>query len=1344
MRIAVSAFVAVAALVGGLVIATASAPTASAANPPTTGSLIVDESFSSATVPDSAWSGLGATCLTGAPAASVPSPTINNCDSRRTGPVPAQGVTPGYLQLNDAATSAVGTILYNRPIPASAGISVVFEQYQYGGNGADGIGFFLVDGATNLTRAGGNGGSLGYTQRTGVDGILGGYIGVGLDSFGNFYDDGEGKGTNCPDDQRSPTTATGAVAPNVVTLRGPGSGGNGYCYQASTTTPTSNPKRPASTLPGVLRAPTGTTDPTLAERLVNVQVTPAPSARVIVQIDFGTGNGWQEVLNQPAPANTPDTYKFGFTGATGGVTDVHLLRNVVVRTIQPLANLQLTKQVDRTAVALPATITAGTQIPYQYLVTNAGLETLTGVTVTDDKVAAVSCASTTLPPTPDPGASTVCSGSYTVTAADVTAGSVTNIAQVTGLDPGSATVTSNNDTVTVPLVSRLTLTKAAVTAPPYTLGQQVSYAYTVTNTGGSTVSNIAVKDSRTAAGTVACDSTNLDPGQLAHCTMTTSVLAGQLAADGSLLNTALATGQTPLGQQVTSNQAQASIQVGTDVRVTKSVDNASPIVGQHVTFTITGTNEGPGLATNAVINDLLPAGLSLVSATPSMGAYNSTTGNWTIPSLPLGPPPQPATLTVVATVDTTAVVTNAATLIALQQPDINPADDSASVSLNPILPTTDIAVGISADSPSVRVGQEVIFTISATNNGPQPATGITVSDSLPSRLLFVSTDGAYNASNGIWTVGGLAVGQTVSLHLTVRATAVGSFQNTAGLATVSPQDVNQSNDVASANLTVTAALADLQVVKAIVSGVDNIHVGDFVTYSLTVTNAGPDAVPDAMIAETHIDGLAVQTQDFTSTNPSQGTVDPTNLTWTVGSLASGASATIDVRVQVLTAGTKINVATVSSATADDPDLSNNTSIASFSSGPTQLDLGVTKTRIGAAHVPLGQAVSFTVEVTNNGPADATTVTLYDPVPYGLSYTSSTPTAGSYDPGTGIWSLATLPNGQTETLTLTATAVEPGAVTNTASLQSLDQSDTDPTNNSASASVTVVVLADLAITKSVSPTVSQPGEIATFTVSVTNNGPNTAENVQAVDPAKIEANFTGSTVTQGTFDAAARVWDIGTLASGQTATLTVTVRITRAGTFLNTVVISQSSVPDPDLSNNRAQANLDIPSADLTVAVSVDDHAPRVGQQVTFTIIASNLGPDPATSAVVDDLLPAGLSYISSVASVGSYDAASGTWTLGNLAVDGPTATLTIIAEVAASGSVVNAAHIDATFPFDPELSNNITSVSLAVTGGTNPAAGKLSATGVPVFQTMVVTTLLTMLGGFLLIIGRRHRRRTRP
>ena len=101
---------------------------------------------------------------------------------------------PGYLQITDAVTNKAGSILYDRPIPSSAGVIATFDQWQYGGTGADGIAFTLIDGATTPTAPGAFGGSLGYAQRTGVPGIVGGYVGIGMDVFGNFYNDNEGRG----------------------------------------------------------------------------------------------------------------------------------------------------------------------------------------------------------------------------------------------------------------------------------------------------------------------------------------------------------------------------------------------------------------------------------------------------------------------------------------------------------------------------------------------------------------------------------------------------------------------------------------------------------------------------------------------------------------------------------------------------------------------------------------------------------------------------------------------------------------------------------------------------------------------------------------------------------------------------------------------------------------------------------------------------------------------------------------------------------------------------------------------------------------------------------------------
>ncbi len=390
--------------------------TAASAAPAT---VLVNEPFTGATVSDPLIRGTGSTCLTGATSSTA---QLAACPSSQSGPVPPRGTTPGYLQFTDAANNKAGAVFYNRPIPASAGIDATFEIYQYGGSGADGITFFLVDGATQLTATGGLGGSLGYAQRNSEPGILGGYVGIGFDVFGNFYDDGEGRGNGCPPGQRSPSTDNGPIAPNTVVVRGPGSGTVGYCYLASTTDPASNPNRPTSTLPGRLAG----TALNNAKRIVHLTISPGASPLINVQIDFGSG--FQNVIqNLPAPPGTPSTYKFGFSGSTGGSTDVHLLRNALVGTVLPLASLNLVKQVSR-ATQLPPVLTVGSTIPYQFVVTNAGAETLTGLAITDPSATGITCPATTLPPAPNPASTVVCTGVHTVTATDTAAGSVTNTA----------------------------------------------------------------------------------------------------------------------------------------------------------------------------------------------------------------------------------------------------------------------------------------------------------------------------------------------------------------------------------------------------------------------------------------------------------------------------------------------------------------------------------------------------------------------------------------------------------------------------------------------------------------------------------------------------------------------------------------------------------------------------------------------------------------------------------------------------------------------------------------------------------------------------------------------------
>ena len=490
--VSLTAVVAVAALCGSFALpAAASSPQAVAKPRAGSGSVLLNETFTGSSVADPGFVPLDTACLTGA---SGPPPAGESTVGPCTGPdqthppVPPQGVTPGWLQLTDQGNYRVGAMLYNRPLPGNGGLVVTFDQYQYGGNGADGIGFFLVDGGVDLTTAGADGGSLGYAQRNNEDGVDGGYLGIGLDAYGNFANDFENRGNGCPAGSTSPVTVNEPVT-DTVTLRGPGQGLTGYCFLDSTITPDAGrPSGFVSTLPANLRQPDGpgVTLPDDARRRVMLTVSPDPEPLVTVDIDFNDGKGYQQVLRYQMTDPAPATYKFGFSGSTGGLSDTHLIRNVEASSVVPLDQLNLVKTVanDPTKGTVP-TYRVGDTVPYNFLVTNTGTATLDPVSVTDPLVTDIVCPSSSLGPVGSPTASMVCTGTHVVTVNDSFTGELSNTAVAHGTDPSGHVVPSNPSTVTVDVVKLtpgLELSKTASTtrAKP---GDVVTYTVTATNTG---------------------------------------------------------------------------------------------------------------------------------------------------------------------------------------------------------------------------------------------------------------------------------------------------------------------------------------------------------------------------------------------------------------------------------------------------------------------------------------------------------------------------------------------------------------------------------------------------------------------------------------------------------------------------------------------------------------------------------------------------------------------------------------------------------------------------------------------------------------------------------------------
>ncbi|HVB54734.1 MAG TPA: tandem-95 repeat protein [Candidatus Acidoferrales bacterium] len=281
------------------------------------GAVLLNESFTDASVASSYWT-VGGTGFTPCLTASIDTTQtpVPGCGTNKVG-LPAGGdpAGSGALRLTDNAAFTSGFILDNEQLPTQAGLVVSFDQYQYDGTGADGLSFFLANGAYNLTAPGMVGGYLGYAGgNQGIgdgNGVANGLFGVGLDAYGNYSNF-----TN------SGCTGNPSFTPNQVGVRGPGNLQTGYCWLGGTgalTTPLHVDSATSRTAAGVQLA---------------VQITVDPPTAINPQIRVSL-NG-HNVLTVPEPANLPPTFKFGFASSTGGANDIHELNNLQVSTVDPL------------------------------------------------------------------------------------------------------------------------------------------------------------------------------------------------------------------------------------------------------------------------------------------------------------------------------------------------------------------------------------------------------------------------------------------------------------------------------------------------------------------------------------------------------------------------------------------------------------------------------------------------------------------------------------------------------------------------------------------------------------------------------------------------------------------------------------------------------------------------------------------------------------------------------------------------------------------------------------------------------------------------------------------------
>jgi uncharacterized repeat protein (TIGR01451 family) len=778
--------------------------------------------------------------------------------------------------------------------------------------------------------------------------------------------------------------------------------------------------------------------------------------------------------------------------------------------------------------------------------------------------------------------------------------------------------------------------------------------------------------------------------------------------------------------------------------------NASPnpvLVGHNVSFGFTIQNNSPVPATNILLQDTLPAGMTLVSASCNGGACTCTGTPIAclVSSIPSG---NSVTGTIVATAPSSpATLNNTMTALASNLPAV-----TASASVTVLAPALSIAKA--ADAPTVSAGTAIGFTITVNNSaaaGGGMATSVGISDPLPAGPgLNWSISPAYSGPGTCSITGApgsrtlncsladLAPGAGASVHIASPTSfaSAGSYSNTA---TASAGDAPSVN--ATAGITVQAPALNL--VKT--ADASTVSAGTAIGFTVTVSNNAAPGIGTAAgvaISDPLPPGPGVNwTLNPAYTGPGtcaiSGAPGNQTLNCSIGSLAPNASASVHVSgtTSFASAGSYSNTATASASNA--PAV-----IASATTGVRAPALSILKTADAAA-VSAGAAIGFTINVSNSAAAGTDTaagVSISDPLPAGPGVIWNISPAYS-GPGTcaisGIsWnqtldcSIGSLAPGASASVHVTSTTsfASAGSYANTAAA-----SASNAPTISASATTTVRAPA-LSLATTADAEAVSAGTAIGFTITVSNSaaaGTGTAGSVTISDPLpagygllwSISPAYSGPGTCALNGDAGNQTLEcsIGSLAAGASVSVHVIspTSFASATIYSNTASASASNAP-----STYDSAGIAVEAPALSIVNAADASAVSAGVPIGFTITVSNSavnGTGTATSVSINSPLPAGSGVVWSISpaysgpGTCSITGAAGSQVLncalGNLA-SGASASVhlgsaTSLASVgsysnAATASASNAPSIHASASIDlqaPALSITTTADASAVSAG---------------------------------------------
>ena len=590
-----------------------------------------------------------------------------------------------------------------------------------------------------------------------------------------------------------------------------------------------------------------------------------------------------------------------------------------------------------------------------------------------------------------------------------------------------------------------------------------------------------------------------------------------------------------------------------------------------------------------------------------------------------------------------------------------------------INPVADLAIVKEVSNKTPNFGDTITWTLKVINNGPNNATGVFVTDSLPAGLIYVGCDGNYDVNTHVWTIGDLAVGRTAVLNIRT----IVNISNTTilNVATVdsSSYDPNKTNNVAN-NTTKANPIADLNVVK-LVSDKTAIN-GDTITWTIIVKNNGPDTAVNAKAYDILPNGLIFVGAD--------GNYNPNTHIWTIGDLVKGASATLKIKTLVNTTSTVIvNNVHVNSSTPDSNESNNHASNDTEVLGP-----GLNVRKITLDNVVLvGNQVRFEIIVTNTGNTTLSNVFVEESSYTGLTYDSFVKNGywtNSIVNGKNRWTLnMNLVPNEVIGLIVVFNTTRAGTFTNVVVAGS------DETENKTAENKTKVVEGKLDVQKITLTPVVHVGNQTLFEIVVKNTGEVPLHNVVIEETSYkglVYSSYIDTHLWTHSEVNGKNIWTLNKILNvKEVVPLIVNFNTVEVGNFTNIVTVSSDETgnkianntttvynhtsPDPE-SNKTKIPNISIEKIALNDVVIL-------GNQAIFEIIVTNTGNVVLNDVTVSEDSFAGLIYDSWYDNTGLWrENARLKWNMISPLYTGEIVSFYVVFNTTSTGNFINVVSVD--------------------------------------------------------------------